>query len=170
MNEHWKQPSTIRVEEEGATISDEQISVFLVWGFWVWVVLWVLWVTSAGAVNTAQLRRWLGGAPPSSPPNIWGQPNISRSNQIFQGPTLKLKTISSSESLLCDQNQVLSSWKLIWRLKSKDFELSPNKWWRFRWMIIQKRLGSGISFPAVCFLFCFLEFSLGKGSQKNGNL
>ena len=33
-------------------------------------------------------------------------------------------------------------------------------------MIIQKRLGCGISFPAVCFLFCFLEFSLGKGSQK----
>ena len=55
--------------------------------FWVWVVLWVLWVTSAGAVNTAQLRRWLGGAPPSSPPNIWGQPNISRTIQIFQGPT-----------------------------------------------------------------------------------
>ena len=44
-------------------------------------------------------------------------PNISRSNQIFQGPTLKLKTIFSSEIMICDQNQVLSSWKLIFRLR-----------------------------------------------------
>ena len=33
-------------------------------------------------------------------------------------------------------------------------------------MIIQKRLGCGISFPAVCFLFCFLEFSFREGFPK----
>ena len=39
MNENEKQGPMIRVEEAGGTKSDEQISVFLVWGFWVWVVL-----------------------------------------------------------------------------------------------------------------------------------
>ena len=103
---------------------------------------------------------------------------ISEASQIFQGPSKYFKVqpniprpnIKTEDHLLLltdyDMRSKLSSWKLIFRLRAKELQLSPNIWWRFRWMIIQKRLGCGISFPAVCFLFCFLEFSFREGFPK----